>query len=133
MATVGAFVSTGLLRQMGWAQVFYGLLIVGFVALLGHRPFAVAVRRTLSPALSASPSSLAGATIVLLLLLVWWSPGRAFSGWVTGITLVSLVAGAVVALRRQVLTEFPDHTFDDVFDDARHRFKLGGSPPEEGS
>ncbi|MCP3856455.1 MAG: hypothetical protein GY698_17215 [Actinomycetia bacterium] len=131
VAEVGAFVSTGLLRQMGWAQVFYGLLIVGFVALLGHRPFAVAVRRTLSPALSASPSSVAGATIVLLLLLVWWSPGRAFNSWVTGITLVSLVAGAVVGLRRQVLTEFPDHTFDDVLDDARHRFKLGASPSED--
>ncbi len=81
-------VATGLLRQMGWSALIYGLLIAMFAWLLGDHGWAVATRRTLAPALNASTGMVVAATAVLLLLLWVWSPGRVFDGWATGLTLV---------------------------------------------
>jgi len=98
-------VGSALLRQQGWSALIYGLVIAGFAILLGSRPRAVAVRRRMSPAFTASTGAVVGGTVVGLLLLIWWSPGRAFSGWTTGLVLIGLVVGAVVALRAQMLRE----------------------------
>lgn len=97
--------ATGLIRQMGWSAVAYGLLIAGFAALIGSHRWAIAVRRTIGPAFRASSGAVAAATAVFLLLLWWWSPGRTFSGWTTGLTLAALIVGAVVVLRRRILAE----------------------------
>ena len=104
--TVG--VATGLLRQMGWSALIYGLLIAMFAWLLGDHGWAVATRRTLAPALNASTGVVVAATAVLVLLLWVWSPGRVFDGWATGLTLVVLIAGAVAALRTQTHAESAD-------------------------
>lgn len=114
-------VGTGLLRQQGWSAVIYGLLIAGFAALRGDRRSAVATRRTLAPALNASLGALAGGIAVFLLLLIWWSPGRAFEAWTTGLLLVALIIGGVAALRAQTQREFPDASFEDVLGGLRNR------------
>jgi hypothetical protein len=38
---------------------------------------------------------------------LWWSPGRAFDRWVSALTLIALVIGAVAVLVTRVRTEFP--------------------------
>lgn len=107
-------VGTALLRQQGWSAVIYGLLIAGFAILLGDRPRAVDLRRRIAPAFLASTGAIVAGTIVGLLLLIWWSPGRAFNGWTTGLVLIALVIGAVVALRNQIQREFPNARADEV-------------------
>jgi hypothetical protein len=107
-------VGTALLRQQGWSAVIYGLLIAGFAILLGDRPRGVDLRRRIAPAFLASTGAIVAGTIVGLLLLIWWSPGRAFNGWTTGLVLIALVIGAVVALRTQIQREFPDARADEV-------------------
>jgi hypothetical protein len=118
-------IGTALLRQMGWSAVIYGVLIVLFTSLLGARSWATWVRRALAPALNASPAPVIGGTAVVLLLLVVWQPGRAFEGWITGLTLIGLVIGAIVALRARTQSEFPDVTFSDVVD----TLPFVGGPP----
>ena len=56
-AHVSAFVATGLLRQMAWSGIVYGIIIVLFAVLLGDRRWAAATRRILAPALNASRRS----------------------------------------------------------------------------
>ncbi|MFV2039324.1 MAG: hypothetical protein ACC660_03690, partial [Acidimicrobiales bacterium] len=92
----------------------YGVLIVLFTSLLDDRPWATAVRRTLAPAFNASPVAVWGGTAAALLFLALWSPGRAFEGWLTGLTLIGLIIGAVATIRVRTQREFPDATFSDV-------------------
>ena len=110
-------VGTSLLRQQGWSAIIYGLLFVGFATLLGRRRWATATRHVVAPAFNASAGAVFGGTAVALLLLIWWSPGRAFNGWTTGLVLIALVVGAVAAMRAQTLREFPDASVGEVEDD----------------
>jgi hypothetical protein len=112
LAGVAAYVGTGLVRQMAWSGILYGLVIVGFTMVLGERRWATSTRRSLAPLFNVSDAAVAGGTAMLVIILLWWSPGRAFDRWVTGITLILLVVGAVIALRRSIRREFPDVTFD---------------------
>lgn len=114
LAELTGFVGTGLMRQMAWSGIAYGVVITGFVALMGETRPAVAIRRFLAPLFNASNAATAGLTALALLLLVWWSPGRAFDRWVTALVLLALTAGAVVTLGRAVRREFPTVGFDDV-------------------
>ena len=99
-----AYVSTGLLRQIAWTSIIYGVLIASFATLLGTGQRVTAVRRAITPAF-VSPVTVAGGTAMLLLLLLWWSPGRSFATWTTGLVLIALIVGAVVSLRRVLLAE----------------------------
>jgi len=105
LAELVGLVATSLIREIAWSAIVYGVLIVGFVQLLGTHPWAVATRRVLAPVFGASPAAVAGITLLLLALLIWWSPGQAFDRWISGLTLVALVVGAVVALRRSIMLE----------------------------
>jgi hypothetical protein len=102
VADITTGVATGLLRQMGWSALIYGVLIATFASLLGEHRRAVAARRTLAPVLTASTAVVAAGTAVLILLVWAWSPGRVFEGWATALTLVALIIGAVIALRMRV-------------------------------
>lgn len=101
VATATALVSTELLRQMAWTGVLYGVLIVAFAVLLGLHPWAVALRRWLGR--SSNPTgSAVGFTVAVLLVVTWWSPGRALDRWVTALTLFGLAAAAILALRSRL-------------------------------
>ena len=115
LADVVANVATSLIRRMAWSAIIYGVVIVVFASLLGHRRWATTSRRFLAPALNASGGAVAAGTGLLLMALLWWSPGRAFNHWVTGLALIALVVAAVVALRRVTQREHPNLTFDEVF------------------
>jgi hypothetical protein len=82
----------------------------------------VALRRSLAPLLNAGAGAVAGGTAIAIAALLWWSPGRAFEGWVTGLTLIALVIAAVVAMRRRTLEEFPDTRMEETADRLRARF-----------
>jgi hypothetical protein len=128
-ANVIALVMTGLLRQIAWSGLIYGLVILAFALAMGDRPGAVALRRNLAPFFNASGTAVAGATAVAIAALLWWSPGRAFEGWVTGLTLLGLIIGAVVAVRRRTLAEFPDAGVDGLVDRIRGRFGSRSAAP----
>jgi hypothetical protein len=99
-------IATRLLQEIAWTGITFGLLIALFAALLTDHRWAVAVRRTLAR-FGASTGAAVGFTVLVLLGLMWWSPGRAFDRWVTALTLISLVIGGVVVLVTRVRAEFP--------------------------
>jgi hypothetical protein len=104
LASLVAGVATELLRQTGWTGIVYGVLIIGFAALLGDHRWAVAIRRRLA---QTSTALVAGGVAAVLLVLLWWSPGRALDRWVTALTLVALLIGAGIALTKRIREEFP--------------------------
>ena len=115
VASVAAYVGTDLVRQMAWMGVIYGLVVAVFASLLGQRRWAASARRFVAPALNASAGAVAAGTVMFIMLLLWWSPGRTFDRWITGLTLIGLVVAAVVILRRTTQREHPELTFDAVF------------------
>ena len=118
---VTAHVSTGLMRQMAWSGIVYGVLIAGFAGLLGARRSATTTRRALAPLLNGSPGAVAGGTVGFVVLLLWWSPGRAFERWTMGLLVIALVVVAIVALRRATLRDHPDVTLDDIVESVTRR------------
>lgn len=106
-------IATRLLQEIAWTGITFGVLIAAFAALLTDHRWAVAVRRSLArPA--ASTGAAVAATVLILLALMWWSPGRAFDRWVSALTLVAMVIGAVVVLVTRVRSEFPAASDDAV-------------------
>jgi len=122
VATVTTYVSTGLIRQMAWSGLLYGVVIALFATLLGERAWATSTRRFLAPAFNTSNGGVAAGTAMFVVILVWLSPGRAFEQWYTGIVLGLLMIGAVVVLTRTTRLEFPTTTFDDVAGDVAASF-----------
>lgn len=105
VADVTARIGTGLIREMSSSAVIYGLLVVGFVSLLGDHRWARAARSAIAPVFRASTGAIVAGAAGFVLFLIWWSPGRAFDRWVTAVVLVALVIGAIVALRRVITSE----------------------------
>ncbi len=114
LATLVASVLTELLRQMAWTGIVYGVLIVGFTMLLGPHRWAVAVRRWIG-GVTDSTASIVGISLGAVLVLLWWSPGRAFDRWTTAVVLVGMVLGAIAAL---VITGRQELEADQVSSDS---------------
>ena len=99
-------IATELLQTMGVATVAYGIVVLGGVLLAGPTRAATKVRKFIAPALR-DPMWATFGTFLLLLLLIWWSPTPAFSD-ALGILLITVfVIAGVVALRAQIVKEFP--------------------------
>jgi hypothetical protein len=105
LARLVASVTTELLHQLAWTGVVYGLLIIAFAELLGTHRWAVATRRVVAGATESTVMAIA-ATAGVVILVVVWSPGRAFDRWVTALTLLALAVGAVVTLIATSRREF---------------------------
>ena len=101
-------IGSSILGQIGQAAILYGVVIVLGAVLAGPMARATAVRRWMAPVLDDRAGIAWGAVAGAYLLLVLWGPTHALrTAW--GITLLgALLAGGVVALRRQILREFPD-------------------------
>ncbi len=112
IAQIVAELATQRLQELAWTGITFGVLIALFAALLGNHSWAVAVRRALA-GFSTSTGAVVAATLLLLLGLLWWSPGQVFDRWVTALTLIALVIGAVVALAMRVRSQFPEATTND--------------------
>ena len=115
LATLTASVATGLIRQTAWSGIIYGVVIALFATLLGtgRRP-AGAARRAVAPAFNGSAWAVAGGTALVVLILVWWSPGRSFDRLVSALVVIALVVGAAIAVRRRTMQEYPDMTFAEA-------------------
>ncbi|MGA9279380.1 hypothetical protein [Ilumatobacter sp.] len=94
-------VATTMLRETGWTGIVYGTVFILFAWLIGPYRWAVAVRRSVGR-VGDSTGVVIVASILALLLLFWWNPGRLFDGWIQTLVLIALVVGAVVAFFRQV-------------------------------
>ncbi len=114
LAELVGSVMTELLRQMAWTGIVYGVLIIAFSAVLGPYRWAVASRRWIAN-VAESTAAIVGISVGAVLLLLWWSPGRAFDRWITALTLVGMVLGAIAALvitgRKELET---DHSDDEI-------------------
>ena len=101
VASLVGQVGTELLRQMAWAGIVYGVLMLVFAWVLGSHRWALAARRILGR-WSDSTAGIAAGAVVLFLGLVWLSPGGAMDRWTMVVVLAGLAVGAVVMLRAQV-------------------------------
>lgn len=99
-------ISTELLQTMGQSTVAYGLVALAAALLAGGTRWATWVRGRIAPALR-DPMWAAAGTALVLLILVWWGPTPGLREPL-GILLIAvfLIVG-VLALRRQVMREFP--------------------------
>jgi hypothetical protein len=107
VGNVVADVATELLRRMAWTGIVFGVLIVAFAWLLGPHRWAVAARAHIARISEFRGASIVGSVLVVLLLL-WWSPGRAFDSWPTALVLIAMAIGAVVVLLGQASRERAD-------------------------
>ena len=114
LADAVATIATDLLRQFALAGIVYGVLIIGFAALLGPHRWAVAVRRY-NPI--TTPATAVGGAVVITLVLLWWSPGNALTRWYTAVVALALIAGAMAALVVQARKDTADDSGEDGADD----------------
>jgi hypothetical protein len=100
---------TSLLRSsLDW-QIAIGVLVVAAAWLAGPRPYALAVRRALSPLLRERAYPYVGLAVVTLFLLVS-APVQDFARLLFVAVIVVLLAAGIEILRGQTLREFPDGT-----------------------
>jgi Short C-terminal domain len=99
---------SSILGQIGRETVFYGVVGLLGVALMGPGATATSVRRRLAPVLNTRPGLTWGAFAFGFLLLLWWGGLLALRTWWETLILLGILAGGLEALRRETLREFPD-------------------------
>jgi hypothetical protein len=101
-------ISSSILGQIGWAAILYGVVGLLGAVFAGPTAAATSVRRDAAGVLNGRPGIVWAVVAAVFLLVVLWGPTHALRTlW--GVTLLAaLVAGGIVALRRQTLSEFPD-------------------------
>lgn len=101
-----AQIATSLLRNMAWTGITFGLVVMVVAFLLGDQRHAVAARRRLAPAAAATGPATAGLVgLVLVIALLWWSPGGSFNRWPSSVSIVVIVVVGAVLLHRRVIDE----------------------------
>jgi hypothetical protein len=118
-------IGTSLLKDIGGATVFYGIVIVIGAWLAGPAGLGRSARRELAPVL-ASRGTAYGALAVLLLVLFWWSPTPGFERLVPSILIVVLFVVGLEALRHQAIGDFPEETWEVGTDRWRRRVQSLG-------
>jgi hypothetical protein len=104
-------IGTSLLRDIGGATIFYGIVIVIGAWLAAPTGLARSARRELAPVLAGRGTAYA-ALAILLLLLFWWSPTPGFERLPTSILIIVLMVVGLEALRRQTVRDFPGETWE---------------------
>jgi hypothetical protein len=101
-------IGTEIMGQIGWAAIFYGVVVVLGAVLAGPLSAAKTARGWIAPVLNGRPGLAFAVVGSAFLLLVLWGPTHALrTAW--GILLLAaLIAAGLIALRRQTLREFPD-------------------------
>lgn len=113
-------IGTSLLKDIGGATVFYGIVILIGSWLAAPAGAGRSARRELAPVL-ASRGTAYGALALLLLVLFWWSPTPGFERLAPSILIVVLLVAGLEALRHQAIRDFPDETWDVGKDRWRRR------------
>lgn len=104
-------IGTGLLADGAGAMIFYGIFIVLAAWLAGPTGLARSVRRFLAPVMESRPVAY-GLMAAILLILFWWAPTEGFERLPISILIIVAFIAAFEVLRRQVVREFPDETFE---------------------
>jgi lysophospholipase L1-like esterase len=99
--------ATGLLRDICYALIAYGIVLLIGVWLAGPTRWARWVREKLAPALREHPFLVYGGVALVFLLLLLWSPLVSDRGIWGTLLLAVLVGLGVWALGRQTQKEFP--------------------------
>lgn len=115
-------IGTSLLRDIGGAAVFYGIVIMIGAWLAAPSGLGLSARRELAPIL-ASRTTAYGALTVVLLLLFWWSPTPGFERLPPSILIVVLMVVGVEFLRHQAIRDFPEETWERGKQRWRDRFR----------
>jgi hypothetical protein len=115
-------IGTSLLRDIGGATVFYGIVILIGSWLAAPDGLGRSARRELAPVL-ASRGTAYGALAVLLLLLFWWAPTPGFERLAPSILIILLLVAGLEALRHQAIRDFPAETWDVGMDRWRSRLQ----------
>jgi hypothetical protein len=118
-------IGTSLLRDIGGATVFYGIVILIGSWLAAPTGVGRSARRELAPVL-ASRGTAYGALAVLLLLLFWWAPTPGFERLAPSILIILLLVAGLEALRHQAIRDFPDETWEVGTDRWRRRVRSLG-------
>jgi hypothetical protein len=106
-------IGTSLLKDLGTAMIWYGLVIVAAAWLAGRTRWATATRRALAPYLR-EPLFPYAAAAAILLLLVLWAPTPAWHRFVPVLVMIGVVLLGVEVLRRQTAVEFPDASREEA-------------------
>jgi hypothetical protein len=114
---------TSLLRDSGFTQVGFGVILLVAVWLSGPSPSATGSRRWLAPYVERAELAFGGAA-ALLLLLVWWGPTAQTHRWQLVIAAAIVLALGVEVLRRQTRAEFPDADMQESSAALRRRLGL---------
>lgn len=96
-----------LLAEAATAAIGYGLVLVGGAWLAGSTRWAVAIRRALAPYLREPAIAWGAFAVIVLVVIVWWSPTPATRNPVTALLLTAMLALGLEGLRRQTAREFP--------------------------
>jgi hypothetical protein len=98
-------IGSEILGQIGVAAILYGAVVVVGTLLAGGAGWATAARRRLAPVFDERMGVAWAAVAAAYLLLVLWGPTHALRTWWGIVLLAALLAAAIVALRRQTLSE----------------------------
>jgi hypothetical protein len=101
-------ISTSILAQIGWAAIFYGVVMALGAVLAGPHAWAIAVRRRIAPILNERPGIAWSSVAVVYLALIAWGPTHALRTLWGIALLAALIAGGILALRHQTLREQRD-------------------------
>jgi hypothetical protein len=115
-------IGTSLLRDIGGAAVFYGIVILIGAWLAAPSGVGRSARRELAPIL-ASRTTAYGALALLLLLLFWWSPTPGFQRLPTSILIILLFIVGLEFLRHQAIRDFPEENWERGMERWRDRFR----------
>lgn len=100
-------IGTAILSQIGAATLLYGAIAALGAVFAGPTAPAVWLRQRLAPTLNEHQEYVWGAVGFIYLLAILWGGTHALRTWWGILVLAGLIAGGVVALRRQTLVEFP--------------------------
>jgi hypothetical protein len=98
---------TTLLKDLAWGGVFYGVVILLGVWLVGPTRWAGQVRAWIAPVLRDRPWVGWTVVAVLFLLIVWWAPAPAFGSLLGVVILAVLAAVGFEVIRRILIAETP--------------------------
>jgi hypothetical protein len=100
-------IGTAILGQIGAAALLYGVIAALGAVFAGPTAPAVWLRERLAPVLNERQGFVWGGVGFVYLLLILWGGTHALRVWWGILLLGGLIVIGVVALRRQMLTEFP--------------------------
>jgi hypothetical protein len=127
-------IGTSILGQIGATTVLYGIVLIVAAVLAGPTSYGTAVRRWIAPVLNRRPGLAAACVGFAYLLIVLWGPTHALRKWWGILFFGVLLAGGLIALRQQTLTEFPDAETPGLADSLKGRVAAAkGAPTSEGA